>query len=85
MQSGTSTLWRDVRERYGNTVAFIASLRMRLAATGKTQAALAARAGVSPAHVSRWFTHKITPTLDTLVMLDEALYQLETHEIEEGY
>lgn len=85
MQSKTSRPWLVVRERYGNTTAFINELRERLVNSGKTQSQLAERAGYSPSHVSRWINHHIPPKIETMVNLDEAMYQIETGDIGENY
>lgn len=41
-----------------------------------SRAALSRRSGFDPSHVTRWLNGKVTPSLKTMVTLDQALTEL---------
>jgi transcriptional regulator with XRE-family HTH domain len=55
---------------------FAAKLRERTRAAGISQGALARRAGFDPTCVSRWLTGQREPTLESKLLLEEAVDQL---------
>lgn len=72
-------IFEQVWERYGNAEAFIKDHVLPvMEAQGIKQSALAQRAGFHPSHVSSWLRFKVKPSMETLVKLDEALFQLVT-------
>ena len=69
-------LFQQVRERYGNTTAFLAGVEAMLTRQGLTRKALADRAGVNPGQVTRWLNGHNVPTIESMLLIDEAMHQL---------
>lgn len=69
-------LYSIIQERYGNPATFIRRVKATMAEHEISQAALARRAGYSATNVSRWLNGLVTPSLETMLILDEALAQL---------
>lgn len=75
-QSATE-LHDEVQRRYGNAVDFIERLYARMQAADITQAELARMAGYETGNVSRWINGRVEPSLQTMLVLDEAVERLE--------
>ena len=70
------SLFDVIQSRYGNREAAIDKIRARLRLHNKSDAALARRAGMHPAQLSRYMCKEVTPDLDTLLVIDEACEKL---------
>lgn len=66
----------EIDRRYGDPDRFIRNLRNRLGLYGISQGALARRSGFHATHLSRWLNGRTSPTMGTMVKLDEAMDQL---------
>jgi DNA-binding phage protein len=62
--------------RYGNAAGFVAELSEDMARHGITQAKLARRAGINAQMLNRYMRGAATPSLWTMVYLDEAMHEL---------
>jgi transcriptional regulator with XRE-family HTH domain len=67
---------QDYHFRYTNPERHIAQLRRTLELHHISQGELARAAGVCPTQVSRWLHGRVTPQLQSLIRLDEALSHL---------
>lgn len=70
------SLYDLVWSRYGHkgeSEDFIKDLRSRMKTHGIIQADLARRSGLHEPHISRWLNGKTDPTLETKLILDEAV------------
>lgn len=63
----------EVQHRYSSPAVFIEKLRGRMQKHEVSQADLARRSGFVPTHVSAWMNHRVKPSMETMVTLDEAL------------
>lgn len=72
-------LYTSIWERYGppgDPYKFLQYLLEQMRQHHITQQALADRAGISPTQVNRWLRWAVVPSLQSLVILDEALDQI---------
>jgi transcriptional regulator with XRE-family HTH domain len=67
---------QQIRERYGNKASFIRKLKSTMLLHGITQSELAKASGYPASNISRWLSHGAEPTLDTVLVLDEAMESL---------
>lgn len=69
------TFYDRVWARYGraHSEKFLKHLKAQMRTHGVSQAALARRSGFHEGHVSRWMNEHVTPSLETKLILDEAL------------
>ncbi len=65
-----------IDERYGSPDVFRNRVKRSLWDSGISQAALAREAGHAPSTVNRWLNGKKTPSLQSMLILDEALERL---------
>lgn len=66
----------EVHTRYGDRRLFVRHLRASMILHNITQGALARTSGFCPTQVNKWLSGRRTPTMDTMVILDEALQSL---------
>lgn len=73
-----SAFFDEVHRRYGDPKAFIRSYRHRMRLHGISQAQIAARSGFLAVNVSYWLgkSARRVPSMESMVVLDEALEQL---------
>lgn len=73
-----STVYDLVWARYGKRTdeQFMRELRATMRTHGITQADLSKRSGYHPTHICRWMGGKVGPSLETKLVLDEALDRL---------
>lgn len=69
------TLYATVWETYGRGDAanFVRRLKLLMRQHRVSQADLARVSGFHPTHVSRWLSGRVAPSLESKLMLDEAL------------
>ena len=74
----SGTVYDLVWDRYGkrDDESFMRRLRGSMVTHGITQADLSKRSGYHPTHICRWMGGKVVPSLETKLVLDEALDQL---------
>ena len=63
-------------DRYRNPEAFIADVKRALRDHNKTNAALARAMGQSPSAIARWFNRRVTPSVGSMIKMDDALHKL---------
>ncbi len=66
----------QIESRYGDPATFVSRLKRTLWDSGVTQAALAQETGFSAPNVNKWLNGRVTPSLKTMIILDEALERL---------
>jgi len=66
----------DLKARYGDPTTFLNKVKTQLALHNIAQARLAIAAKVCPTQMSRWFTGRVDPTLESMMRIDEALTEL---------
>jgi len=76
-------VYAHVWERYGRkgTFTFVRALKDRMEEHGVSQGKLARRTGFHPTHVSRWLREVVPASLETKLILDEALDQIIVEEV----
>ncbi len=74
----SGTVYEMVWNRYGKRTdeKFMRDLRATMQVNDITQSALAQRSGYHPTHICRWMGGKVIPSLETKLVLDEAIDQL---------
>lgn len=70
------SFYEEVHRRYGDPTLFVERLNKKRETHGISRGALAKRAGLQATHVSRWLGGRVTPSMETMVVLDEALDRL---------
>lgn len=70
-----STVYDLVWARYGkrSEETFMRDLKATMRTNGITQADLSRRSGYHPTHICRWMGGKVAPSMETKIVLDEAL------------
>lgn len=68
-----SWLFAELHKRYSNPAHYMGLLQAQMQAFGISQGVLAERSGFDPPRVSRWLRMKVRPSLETMVILDEAM------------
>lgn len=63
----------SIQARFGTPAEFIDRLKAALALHNIRHAHLAREAGVCPTQISRWFSGRVKPSLETMIRLDNAL------------
>lgn len=71
------TLYEQIRDAYGQPDVFLTNLHARMKAMRVTQNILARRAGIGHEMLSRYFRRRKVPSLETMVLLDEAMSRIE--------
>lgn len=72
-KSTVSGLYAVIRDRYGDPAEFVRRLKSTMILHGISQNMLALRSGYHRSHVSRWMSGKVTPNLETMLNMDEAI------------
>ena len=67
------SLSRALDDLYGRPGDFLRRLRSELMLHKRTRYSLAKAAGIHPSHVYRYFNGEVTPRVDTMIRLDEAM------------
>ena len=68
-----SSLYQSALDSVGDRETFARRLSSTLKAHGFSHARLADEAGVCPTQLSRWMSGRSTPSLESMLMLNEAL------------
>lgn len=76
-ETGSARLNAEIAQRYGNPEVFRLRVRDRLGHVGASMRSVALRSGLCYTHVLKVMNGKVTPRLETMLLLDEAVEQLE--------